>query len=302
MSLACDGIDAFSDLMDVVSRFSKLCERTRFLSVHLNCFHGSLNETSSAHVASRLQRAGCTNVSTSSVTGMKGLFWKLELAPEKLPASAHYIWLVDADMAVDQFALRLAIEEIDAANASLAQPRIGPYHHARGRMTDWPLLRASYSGAKWPRNCLAAAMKYVEVQTPIFRRAAWDMVHRTLLTTAPSSLLAQTIWGISELWCPLLENRSSHRPVCAVLRSSILHMDTHLIERSAGMMDLRNVSKNLWRARRVWRFDKGFAYWSKAFRNLSIDKGDEFHRKDYSCLARRTRTSGGGGVRMKRVS
>lgn len=291
MPLVCDGSVSnvtIADPMDAVIRFATLCEQLpkRMLRVHLNCFHGSLNETRSAHMMHALQRAGCAELSVSFVAGMKGLFWKDVLDPAKLLVSAaQFVWLVDADMATDKFELSRAIEEMDAANASLAQPRIAPFMRVHSRTTDWPLLRLRL-GRKWPSNCLAAAMKFVEVQTPIFRRDAWSTVHRELLAMAPSGILAQTIWGISELWCPLLESHSSHRPACAVLNSSIPHLDTHLIERVNGMPNLTNIGERLWRARRVWRFDKGFGYWNTAFVNLSINKAEEFHRAEHRCLVR----------------
>ena len=218
--------------MLIVQRLEKLCWKYRLLAVHINCFSGSLRDEDSEEVTRRLQ-AACHSVSATAVSGMKALFWRRALPPLRA-AQFDFIWLPDADLAVDRFDLSRAIGEMVASNASLAQPRIAAGAHRNARASDWPLLRVRTHRAQYPSNCSAVNFSMVETQSPIFRRAAWSTVHRELLSKTPSYMLHRTVWGISEIWCGLLQ-RFSTRHAYAVLRSSVVHLDTHLIELAHGM-------------------------------------------------------------------
>ena len=297
VSLPCDAprSDESIDPMRIVRRLAKLCEMNPSLNVHisLNCYTGVLNSSRVAQAASKLQRCRFTS-EISSIKGQKPLFWRSVLAPQNLPPAVQFVWLVDADMAVDQFALQQAVGELVASNASVAQPRIAPFRHARGRTTDWPLLRMNSRRAPWPEGCQAASINYLEVQSPIFRREAWSIVHRKLLLPAKSSMLANTDCGISEVWCGLLANISA-RPACALLRSSIVHRDEHLIERAARLANATWIHRK-WRQLRGLKFDvrraKGCEPFTRGFKPFLINTTSEWHRKEpFQCLSMAERGS-----------
>ena len=216
-----------ADPMLFVRRLARLCKRYSWLGVHINCFDGSLPK----QAAKQLERARCRAVSTSRVPGMKGLFWKRAVALRQ--TTSDYIWLVDADMHVDggNFSLSRMVDAMVASRASLAQPRIVALPGRRS--SDYELLRAS---TPFPPSCRAVEVGYVEVQAPIFRRDAFDAVHRHLLSAIPDELLALTVWGIPGTWCRLLQEHSggSARPACALLEQKLVHFDKHLIEIVAG--------------------------------------------------------------------
>ena len=279
-----------SDTLVFVHALERLCRNSVGsvnISIHINCYSG-MNEHEPHHEP--MPSSSCTRVSTSAVKGMKGLFWKLVLTPLRT-AAFDFIWLMDADMQADspKFSLSRAIEEMQAANASLAQPRVSAATSG-GRSSDFPLLRAgNWSNSLALRLCRAASTSHVDVQTPLFRRDAWLIVHRELFSVAPNELLNRTDYGIARTWCGLLQNY--YKIACAVLRSVIRHRDSHLIELA------HNVSINRYREdrRRHMGSEKlpasSVGFYEAVFPKAYIKSNSHIPRAYGQCLSRITACS-----------
>ena len=245
-----------------IKRVGRLCSKLRGgrlkLRLLINCFMGDISEV--AHTESLGKLRNCDSVEWSAVTGMKGLFWKLGVS---VHPSVTFVWLADADLAVDVFDLEQAIWELKRANVGIAQPRCASasvvsdvkatkkersmWHKSMKvqhgvsdvaiwqgvlpgtRSTDIEMLRAS---KPLSTGCYAARVPYVEVMTPIFAVAAWRYVHTRLLSVIPDHFLRQTTWGLANVWCMLLDNHTepSWTTGCAVLNTTIMHLDTRMID------------------------------------------------------------------------
>jgi hypothetical protein len=244
---------------DAVGRLGRLCARyPNAFSVYINCFSREVGvspakQGRALHGLST-QLRHCRSIKASMVPGMKGLFWKLALPP-RIVVHYDYIWLIDADLDVTdkRFSLGRLLRDMRDSNASIAQPRIrqasetletralaggagrnqGAGTPEGARSTDIHYLRAS---APFPDNCSAVSVDAVEVMAPIFRRAAWHIVHNELLSALPNDLLARTDWGMTDTWCGVVRSFLA-RPACALLHESIVHLDEHMIER-AGLDNL----------------------------------------------------------------
>ena len=294
-------------LLAVANRLATLCSRLpHAIDVHINCFRGSISSKqlqelhqhwlSTSSNATGPSLSLCRNLSTSAVTGMKGLFWKQILTPERT-AAADIVWLCDGDMDIKAFNVMTLLEEMRASRALLAQPRIRAAW-PRGRGTDIPNLQAHSD--HFPSTCRAVETRYVETMTPIFVRKAWDIVHSHLLTKLPDELLGRTSKQLDDTWCGMLKRRwtgqpdsqpDSRRPACALLNSSVAHFDYHLIERAHPNVSLHrmNGSSNLvdqvdrsWRYQRSKFLDPGNIY-AKRFRGEYVTFGLAMERGD--CLA-----------------
>ena len=238
---------------DAIGRLGRLCKRLpNLLNVHVNCFSRPAANSEKKWLRFRnafsQELSSCASIRVSTVPGMKGLFWKHALHP-RATDSFDYLWLIDADMDVTDrlFSLARLLRDMHSSNASMAQPRIkeatktletAPLGVASpttwARSTDIQFLRAS---AFFPAgNCSAVHVDVVEVMAPLFRSAAWRIVHHELISVLPDELLARTDWGITATWCNIVR-RFSDRPACALLHESIIHLDEHMIER-AGLDNL----------------------------------------------------------------
>jgi len=233
----------------VVGRLVRLCASYAQLHVHVNCFDSGPNSANIPPAFEQL-RGRCQGFSASSIPGMKGLFWKLALPPLHVAAS-DYIWLVDADMdfGASTFNLSQVVHEMRASGAALAQPRISS-KPGGGRTTDFPALRESNTPIS--PGCNALLSPLVEVQTPIFLRSAWYSVWTHLLQTIPDRLLAKSVWLINRIWCSLLQSLGFRVP-CALLRSTLVHLDEHLIEQAGLTGYEENRSKTGWGLFGAWR-------------------------------------------------
>ena len=267
----------------LVQRLANLCSRHPLVGVALNCFDGASDSlTAQAGVA---LRGPCRSLYLTSTPGMKANFWKAAL-PENRTAGYDFVWLVDADMQLDaeSFSLPRLLAEMRASRAALAQPRIASGGPGM-RSTDYARAQAT---SKWPSNCSATECDVVEVQAPLFRRDAWSIVHRELLSVMPASLLLATVWGIDYIWCALLDRRVVREragdPTCAVLHESLAHLDTHLIEEVYGVAFDRSKPSS-WKASRYTRYSGAFKFMQRQFAH-------EYNRVSY-------KPQGGTGVNYR---
>ena len=119
----------------------------------------------------------------SYVRGHKPLFWKTALPPSVV-APFDYIWLFDADIHAPNFPLQQMLIAMARTDSQISQPLIAPLKLGpKGRSSDWKEFRYKEPDLA----CMVRRHFRVEVMTPIFTRAAWELTH-THLATAPWSV------------------------------------------------------------------------------------------------------------------
>ena len=67
--------------------------------------------------------------------------------------------------------------------------------------------------------------------TPIFTRAAWEVVHAHVLGEIPEAALAASAWEIDTVWCHVVQHFLPDLPACTIAWPIAFHADTHEIER-----------------------------------------------------------------------
>ena len=168
---------------------------------------------------------GEQRISTTWIPGFKGVFWKLALTPEFVNRFT-VVWLFDSDIAVHPSVLPLGTmtAALFATGASVVQPSIRALVH--GTYHSFLRVRAAHM------SCLAHTARFVELQTPVFRKDAWVAFRTKVMSLIPDEALAQSDYGIDISWCAFLATEFPRRPPCLVLpATSALHTNTHRIER-----------------------------------------------------------------------
>ena len=200
-----------SGVMRLISGVEKQCHRIPHLRFLMSSYDG---DTSCA-----LKMPSCATF-TDEVLGHKPMHWLKLLTPSKL-GDAQYVWLFDADLALEAFELERALAIMTKTNAALGQPCIT----ASKRSTDYAFLRCAKPMSEM--MCEAMHIKQVEVMTPIFTRAAWLHVHRHLLTMLPENYISMVDHGIDMTWCRMLELGAGKRTApCILMNVSIEHLDS----------------------------------------------------------------------------
>ena len=139
------------------------------------------------------------------VPGMKGLFWKRVLTPERT-RGMRMVWLFDADVAVHPSVMPLGLlaSALLSSNASALQPLV----RAAGMGTDHKWLRQRPSLS----SCAASTAKFVEVMTPFLQSDTWEHFHRHVLSHIPDDALARSDFGIDVTWCAAFADAFPLRP------------------------------------------------------------------------------------------
>ena len=159
------------------------------------------------------------------VPGMKGLFWKRVLTPERT-RGMRMVWLFDADVAVHPSVMPLGLlaSALLSSNASALQPLV----RAAGMGTDHKWLRQRPSLS----SCAASTAKFVEVMTPFLQSDTWEHFHRHVLSHIPDDALARSDFGIDVTWCAAFAGAFPLRPPCLVLFGvAAVHTNSNSIKR-----------------------------------------------------------------------
>ena len=100
------------------------------------------------------------------VPGMKTLFWKRVLTPQRTHR-LRAVWLFDCDIAVhpSAFPLGQLVGVLRATRASLMQPSVRALVH--GTYHTWLRVRNAHM------SCQATTAQFVEMQTPLFTGETW---------------------------------------------------------------------------------------------------------------------------------
>lgn len=201
-----------------------LCTMHNQLHVAVNHFDDS---PSSRLVSSR--RPFHVRVWLSWVPGMKALFWKRVLSPERI-REFGVVWLFDADVGVHPsvFPLAALVGALQEVNASVAQPTVRgggkkdvPSHHQH-------LVHRRAVAA----SCVVTTASLVEVMTPLLRADAWATFHDQVLSVVPDGQLAASDRGIDQVWCGFFHAVFPDRPACVVVHSEVaMHADTRTMYR-----------------------------------------------------------------------
>ena len=113
--------------------------------------------------------------------------------------------------------------EMRRLGAMLSQPLIAASTNG-GRSTDHMILRH-------PSSCHAKRTHIVEIMTPLFLVRAWQDVWKELISLIPSAERRSNICDIDMHWCYFLKQKYPSSQPCIVFNTSIVHYDTHSIER-----------------------------------------------------------------------
>ena len=116
-----------------------------------------------------------TQIEGTNIPGMKTLFWRRVLTPDRVQ-SAALVWVFDCDIAVHPsvFPLGQLAGTLFNTRATLLQPSIRALVH--GTYHTWLRVRSTHM------SCVATTAQWVEMQTPIFSAAAWTVFHRCATT------------------------------------------------------------------------------------------------------------------------
>lgn len=170
--------------------FTQLAE---LLSVHawarslLNFFSEPPSDEEREALAARAASAH-RHIAVSFVVGFKTLFWARALTPQLVSAFTH-LFLFDSDLVVrpSEFDLVRLLRIGEAINASLLAP--APYGANPGMFSlGMPRCPESDACKCSPRPwsmCVACRQPMIEVKAPLFTSAAWQAVHKHLLSQIP---------------------------------------------------------------------------------------------------------------------
>lgn len=181
-------------------------------------------------------------VTVTSVPGHKTIFWKRELTPAVI-SKFDIVWLFDCDVRVSPHLYSRANVEhwLEVTGASIVQPSVVAATIG-GRAGRGALTRSVLSA-----ECVAREVPYIEQMTPIFRRAAFFLLWRTLQQIPDARLGSDS--GLEALWCGLAAMHMPDKPPCVLLHhQSIVHMNTHTIHRfdKGEKQNYFNASNNLY--------------------------------------------------------
>ena len=121
----------------------------------------------------------------------------------------------------------------------------------------------------------------VEVMTPVFHAAAWEVVHAMLASVWPERMLNASSHLLNDMWCTFLLKHGWQRP-CIVSRTArILHADTKMIEFQAGHRNRSDIAVERRRGQPMARAD---------FRRLVAPYYMTFNQRQHytpTCLSQR---------------
>ena len=199
-----------------------LCNHHPKLQVLVNFFDEARVDV--AQIVRHYTGGNSSQLEGTWVPGMKTLFWKLHLTPERVQ-HLEVVWVFDCDIAVhpSTFPLGQLAGVLTTSRATVLQPSIQALVHG----TYHPWLRVK----KAHMSCLATTAQWVEMQTPLFAGDAWAAFHRQVLSIIPHEGLATSDFGLDIIWCAFLRNAFPGRPTCLVTPSfSATHLNSHAIE------------------------------------------------------------------------
>lgn len=193
-----------------------LCDVFPQLRVVVNIFDGA---------QPRAAQYNSSSIELTFVTGLKSIFWKRVLTPARV-RSFEVVWLFDADIAVHPsvFPLATSVSVLAETGASILQPAI------RG----WGL--ATHHGwlqHRWTHlSCAVTTARFVEIMTPLFRKAAWSAFHEAVLTRMPDKRLATLDYCLDLVWCAAVATFRPRAPACVVTPGdAAMHRHTKTIKR-----------------------------------------------------------------------
>ncbi len=161
----------------------------------------------------------------AQVPGMKTLFWKRVLTPERT-RQLRVVWLFDCDIAVHPavFPLGQLVGALGATRATLMQPSIRALVH--GTYHTWLRVKSVHM------SCLATTAQWVEMQTPLFSGDAWAAYNERVLGAISDASLANSDFGIDVSWCAAVRDLFPRRPACLVTPAeAATHLNSHSIEK-----------------------------------------------------------------------
>ena len=224
-------------LTDLTSACAAYPELVVILNVFDSPFPGDLRSLNCGKQTPSTAVPWCVKKVTH-IPGMKTAFWRYGISPEVIARVAPHseiVWLFDNDMRVGaaDFDLRDAVASLLAAQVSAAQPRVQlesghkrrslPFRELMARKQasgeDWPSTSASIPLK--PSGCRAQSVPWLEVQTPLIRRDAYESLHTKVLNVLDAHVFNHTVWGVSHIWCAMFARELPWRKGCAVLDTVI---------------------------------------------------------------------------------
>ena len=195
-----------------------LCNVYQLLEVIVN-IHNGIQPAPELYPSRRIE--------LTYIHGMKGLFWKRILTPERV-RQHNVIWLFDSDVAVHPAALPLGLfaSVLLRTNGSILQPSVRalgtkvPTHHG------WLVQRHTHS------SCVVTTAKFVELMTPFFQLHSWLAFYRVVLMQLPDHQLASSAYGLDMVWCAAMTSSFPKQPSCLVTPGdAITHRSTKTVKR-----------------------------------------------------------------------
>jgi len=147
------------------------------------------------------------SVAVSGVPGFKTRFWKHVLTNDTTSRYSH-VWLFDSDLSIERLDLPVLLRVAAATGAEIIQPTIAGGNPGMWSYDERPTMNIYEDGAlRCARNpdedCAACRVATVEVKTPLFQPAAWQLVWG-LLQLLPDEVLRGD-YGLDLTWCKYVE-------------------------------------------------------------------------------------------------
>ena len=172
----------------LVDNIAVACERFPWLTIMINLYD--------QHDAKGSAWQGCLGPLPACVAqvtnegGMKVMFWTYVLTPT-LVEEFDYVWCFDDDIFIGSFDLEAALQTMEIANVSMAQPvvvhastaHLLPARPQRRLLTGTAEVALSAATQLVPSSCRAQSATRLETQTPIVRRSAWVVLHEEVRAT-----------------------------------------------------------------------------------------------------------------------
>ena len=170
----------------LIASLAELCEHHLQLNVIVNFFDNQ--RVDATRIIQMHSRNKTSRLEGTWLTGMKTLFWREFLTPERTQ-HLQVVWVFDCDIAVHPsvFPLGQLAGALLSTRATLLQPSIQALVHG----TYHPWLRVK----KAHMSCLATTAQWVEMQTPLFSGDAWATFHRKVLSIIPDEGLVTSDFG-----------------------------------------------------------------------------------------------------------
>ena len=172
----------------LVDNIAVACERFPWLTIIINLYD--------QHDAKGSAWQGCLGPLPACVAhvtnegGMKVMFWTYVLTPTFVE-EFDYVWCFDDDMFIGSFDLEAALQTMEIANISMAQPvvynastaHLLPARPQRRLLTGTAEVALSAATQFVPSSCRAQSATRLETQTPIVRQSAWVVLHAEVRAT-----------------------------------------------------------------------------------------------------------------------